>query len=70
MDKEEKRFRDLWQSLDNIGKFELARDLSRKCNVTPRTVYAWGQGYRTPSPVNGLAAMKYLRSKFRESIKF
>lgn len=44
MDRNEgsKRFRDLWQSLDNIGKFEFARDLSRKCNVTPRTVYAWG----------------------------
>lgn len=53
-----------------MQKYELARDLSQKCSVTPRTVYAWGQGYRTPSPVNGIAAKKYLRSKFKLSIKF
>lgn len=66
----EQRFKEFWRTLDNVQKYELARDLSQKCSVTPRTVYAWGQGYRTPSPVNGIAAKKYLRSKFKLSIKF
>ena len=66
----EQRFKELWRTLDNIQKYELARDLSRKCSVTPRTVYAWGQGYRNPSPLKGIAAKKYLRAKFKQSIKF
>lgn len=66
----EQQFTDFWSRLDDTEKYELALALSEKCGVAPRSVYAWGQGYRTPLAVRGVNAKKYMKAKYKVLITF
>ena len=66
----EQQFTDFWSRLDDTEKYELALALSEKCGVAPRSVYAWGQGYRTPHAVRGVNAKKFIATKYKVRITF
>lgn len=68
MNNERMTFTEWWRGLTPTEKDKVSIDLSAACNVSLRTIWAWGVGYRTPRLRCQDIVAEFIRTETNEAV--